>query len=369
MKTIPIFQLTFEPDFRAAFHQGCEEIFNEGYLTNHTMVRRAEAKFAEMNLSEFCLATSSGTSALEVALRAIDVKNAEVILPANTFIATYLAVVHAGGIPVVADIEDEYYSLNPAAVKKLMTSKTKAVITVHIGGHISPEVFKLKDICKEHGIYLVEDAAHAHFAECNGVKAGNIGDIGCFSFHMTKVVTSGEGGMITTSHKDLFDRCQSIRQFGMDNQNKHYHVLDGSNFKLSEFNALAIILDLDRSHERIAKRRLISSWYQAKLGKSGLKVQSDSQESKGSYYKQIMTLPENASRKKIEQELSQRGISLTNGVYFIPLHHQPVTALEKSTFPVTEKFSQGHICPPCYPELSKEDIDYVCENLLEVLSL
>ena len=367
MEKIPIFKLTFDALYRRHFHEGCEQIFDEGYLTNHTMVRKAEGEFKRLNDSAFVLGVSSGTSALEVALKAIDVKNCEVILPTNTFIATYLAVVHAGGIPVLVDIEDDYYSIDPERVSQKISSWTKAVVIVHIGGHISPATKKVKELCQKHGLLLIEDAAHAHFAELNGVKAGNIGDIGCFSFHMTKVVTSGEGGMITTSHKDIFDRCISVRQFGMDLKHQHSHIYDGSNYKLGEFNALALLLDLERSSTRIEKRRAIGQRYKKNLSGTHWKVVQDNPETKGSFYKQVLLPPSGLSREEISRHLNEASIALTNGVYYQPLHRQPYCqqTLTDKNFPVSDDFSDRHICPPCYPELELHEVDRICEVLLK----
>ncbi len=368
MENIPIFKLTFDHDYRKRFKDGCDQIFNEGYLTNHTMVRKAETLFKEMNDSSFAVGVSNCSSALEVALKACDVKGKEVILPTNTFIATYLAVKNAGGIPVIADIEKEFYSLDPEQISSRINNQTKAVIVVHIGGHISPATREIKSICRKHNLLLIEDAAHAHFAELDGVKAGNIGDIGCFSFHMTKVVTSGEGGMITTSDKSLYERCISFRQFGMDPDHQHSHVLEGFNHKLSEFNALAMILDLERSSERIKKRQAIGRRYQKNLTGTAWKVSSDTESSKGSFYKQILIPPQGVKREELEKALSEHGISLTNGVYFQPLHRQPIckTSISNEQFPVSDQFSDVHICPPCYPELTLEEIDHICKVLSKV---
>lgn len=367
MEKIPIFKLTFDADYRKSFQEGCEQIFDEGYLTNHTMVRKAEALFREMNNSAFAVGVSSCTSALEIALKAVDVRGKEVILPTNTFIATYLAVKNAGGIPVLADIENSYFSLDSEQVLAKITSNTKAVIVVHIGGHISPAIREIKSICKKHNLMLIEDAAHAHFSELDGVKAGNIGDIGCFSFHMTKVVTSGEGGMITSSDESLYERCLSFRQFGMDLSHSHSHIREGFNHKLSEFNALAMILDLQRSLKRINKRREIGKRYQKNFTGTSWKVLQDTDGTKGSFYKQIIIPPQGVKRDVLEAVLTSNGISLTNGVYFQPLHRQPICQenLRNQKFPVSDNFSDHHICPPCYPELSLEEIDHICNILIQ----
>lgn len=368
MEKIPIFKLSFDSDYREKFFQGCQQIFDEGFLTNHTMVRKAEALFQKLNQSPYTLAVSNGTAALTIALKAINVRNKEVILPTNTFIATYLAIKQAGGIPVISDIEQDYFALDPLKLEEKISDRTKAIILVHIGGHISPVAKQIKDLCKARKLFLIEDAAHAHFAELEGTRAGNIGDIGCFSFHMTKVVTSGEGGMLTTADEHLYQRMVSLRQFGMDLNETHSHVMEGFNFKLSEFNALAMALDLERSSQRIGKRRELAERYRKNLEGTSWKVIQDSDQTKGSFYKQIIIPPAGVSRETIRKELSAQNIALTNGVYNIPLHQQPICkeTIGDEKFPVCDEFSRTHICPPCYPELTVEEIDRICATLIEI---
>lgn len=365
MGKIPIFRLEFDEEYRKRFHEGCEQIFDEGYLTNHTMVKKAEEKFRQRNSSRFAVAVSNGTTALEVALRSIGVTGKEVILPSNTFIATFIAIINAGGIPVICDIEEQYFGLCPKDFEKSITPNTKAAMVVHIGGHISPAVLKIKEICQSKNITLVEDAAHAHFAELNGVKAGNIGDIGSFSFHMTKVITSGEGGMLTMGSKELFENAISIRQFGMDKNNSISHVRSGSNFKMNEFTALALQLDLERSAERIGRRRAIAKRYQQNLQGTKWKCVSDNTSTLGSYYKQIIIPPGHLEREMIATELTKQNIALTGGVYNIPLHEQPVCQnyVANKNFPISALFSKSHICPPCYPELQDQEVDRICDIL------
>ena len=366
MKEIGIFDLKYEEEFRQKFHQYCDEILDTGFLTNHTFVKKFEKEFASFSGSKYSIATTSGTTSLEAALRAINVKGKEVILPTNTFIATASAILNAGGIPKILDIEENFFSLCPNQLKKYITKETAAVITVHIAGHISPSTLDIQNICKDHKLPLIEDCAHAHGAKLNGIGAGNFGSFGCFSHFTTKVMTTGEGGSLICNDEDYYNKVLSIRQFGKDELNSTLHIQEGSNFKVTEFQAALGLLELERIDNRINKRRSLAKRYQEKLKNSNWTCLTDKNEMQSSYYKQVIIPPRELSREKISRTLRDEKISLTGGVYFIPLHKQPVMRkyLSMNNYPISDSFSHSHICPPCYPELELEHIDRVCETLL-----
>ncbi len=362
MKKIRIFNLEYDQKFRDEFAQGCNEIFDDAYLTNHTKTKEFEKQFAHFNQSKYSIAVHSGTASLEVALRAANVSGKQVILPANTFIATACATLNAGGIPDIIDIEDKYYSISPTQLKKAITKNTGAVIVVHIGGHISPAIEQIVNICKENNVPLIEDCAHAHGASYKGTKCGNFGVAGCFSHFLTKIITTGEGGSIVTNSNTHLEKITSIRQFGMDPKNPITHIQQGSNFKITEFQSLLGILELKRIDKRIAKRRLLARRYQSNLETSLWHAISDNNESTGSYYKQIIIPP--IDRASVTSYFKSKQIDLTGGVYYIPLHQQPsVKHFAKRSYPVADRFCSNHICPPCYPEISLDEVDYICDAM------
>lgn len=369
MKKIGIFDIQFSIEERAEFYKYCETIFDEGYLTNHSFNHIFNKTFSEFCGSAHALLTPSGTSALELALRVINIKNKKVLLPVNTFIATAVAVINAGGIPVFLDIEDDYYGLCPVAVKKSLSSEIGAVITVHIGGHISPRIKEIKALCESSNISLIEDSAHAHGASLDGIRSGNFGRFGCFSHFLTKIMTTGEGGSLIMNDKNDFERAVSLHRFGFDPKNSILHTeAGGSNFKVSEFQAALGVVELGRIDKRIEKRRLIASLYKERLAGTNWKVQSDSKGSIGSYYKQILLPPSGVSRETVEQHLLKNEIPLTGEVYRIPLNKQPAMKFfaGEESFPISDQFCENHICPPCYPELEVEQIDFICSKLREL---
>lgn len=365
MKPIKIFDLKFSQKDINFFAKNSRKIFKEGFFSNHTFVKKFEKEFKKKNRSKFALATSSGTSALEIILRSFKIKNKEVLVNSNTFIATGHSIRNSGGKIVPVDLEKNYFTMDPKDLEKKITKKTGAVVIVHIGGIISPNILKIKKICKKFKVPLVEDAAQAHGSRYKGIYAGNLGDAGAISFFTTKVMTTGEGGMIVTNNKKIYNDIYSLRQFGFT-KNKLLHNKISGNYKLNEFSALLGIIELKRLESRIKKRNLIAKKYQENLANSNYKLLSSIKPYYCNHYKQIMI--SNIKRKKIEKILKDKNISLTGGVYYIPLHRQPIykNELKKYKLPVTDFFCDNHFCPPCYPELNISEINYICKILQDI---
>ena len=191
-----------------------EASLRSGRLTDGPHAQDFEKKFAEYNNVKYAVAVNSGTAALEVALRYFNVKDKEVIVPTNTFVSTPNSVIFAGGTPVFADMRADTLCIDPEDVKRKLTVKTAGVIVVHIAGLVCPQIGELKQLCEDRGLFLIEDAAHAHGATINSQKAGTLGDAGCFSFYPTKVMTSCEGGMITTNNFALAEKARCMRTCG-----------------------------------------------------------------------------------------------------------------------------------------------------------
>ena len=180
----------------------------DGLLTKGPKVKEFEKLFSQYVASKYCIAVNSGTSALEIVLKAIGINTSdEVIIPAQTFVSTGSCVTNNGGTPIFCEI-DENYLMDFDDLKRKITAKTKAVIIVHYCGLIHPKILEIKAYLKERNIYFIEDAAHAHGAKIDDKFAGNIGDFGCFSFYSTKIMTTGgEGGAITLNNENYFNLC------------------------------------------------------------------------------------------------------------------------------------------------------------------
>lgn len=363
-KNIRIFDLKFDKKYRKKFHIGVEKILDEGFLSNHSYVRKLEETFTIKNKSNFAIAVNSGTAAIELILRSLNVKNKKVLIANNTFIGTAIAAKNAGGKPLPIDIEKKYYSLCPDQLEKnlIKEKNVAAVVIVHIAGLVTPNIKKIIKICRKYKIPLVEDCAQAYGSSYEGTAVGNFGVAGAFSLQTTKVLTAGEGGVVVTNDKNLKNKMIKNRFYGYDEKNKLLYVTEGSNLKMSEFVALAALCDLDRIDKRVSKRQALASRYQKNLKKSSWLTLSPSLNSNTSYYKQIILSP--IDRKKVESEFNNNSISMTGGVYYQPLNRQPILGkINDTKFPNSSYFADYHFCPPCYPELELNDIDYICDIL------
>lgn len=362
-----IFDLKFTQEEEDAFIAGAREILREGFLTNHTHVQSFEQQFKERQQSKHAIALSNGTTAIETALRALNVAGKKVFLPSNTFIATATATLAAGARPIILDLEPEWFGMCPQKLEtqlKLSRENIGAVVCVHIGGHIAPSFLSIVELCKAYNIPLIEDCAQSHFSNLNKTSAGNFGQAGTFSFFTTKTMTTGEGGMLVCHSDEIAQAAKQIRRFGMDLNSATDHIRDGGNFKLNEFAALLGEIELKRVDRRIKKRRALASLYQSELSTDSFRAIGDPPNGNNTHYKQIVLLKK-GNRDHLTKWLFEHGIPLTGGVYYQPLHRQPSLRdfLDHNDYNVADYFADHHFCPPCYPELSEEDVLDICQHL------
>lgn len=220
------------------------QVLRSGYYVQGPSVRKLEEKFAEYIGTKYAIATNSGTAALHIALAAAGIGTGdEVIVPALTFFSTATSVIHNNAIPIFADIDSEIYCLDPDDMEKRITSKTKAVIPVHLYGHPA-EMDSIMEIAEAHDLLVIEDAAQAHGAEYKRKKVGSIGHVGCWSFFATKNMTTGEGGMITTNDSDIAEKARIIRSHGMTSRDDH--AVLGYNYRMNEISAAIGLVQLSK---------------------------------------------------------------------------------------------------------------------------
>jgi len=292
--------------------------------------------------------------------------------------ATATVVIHAGGKVVFTDCQRENLQMDPEDLKKKIRSDTKAVILVHIGGIISPHLDEIKRICDDNGLFLIEDAAHAHGATIYDRKSGTLGIAGSFSFYPTKVLTTAEGGMITTDNDDIYQKSIILRDHGKANPEFNIHTEFGYNWRFSELHALLGLQQMRKAESILEERRKIAKYYDEGLRDvKGLNLIPIPPGIKSSYYKYITFLKDGIDREFLKKKLVTKfNIHIPGEVYSNPLHSQPVfqkypwTMANKSsdTFPNTEYVCKQHFCLPLYPGLSKIEIDYVISSLNRVLS-
>ena len=361
---IPALRLSFPDEDIETVQEAVADILSSGNLTMGKYVETFEKEFKAVSQVKHAVAVSNGTAALEIILRAIDVRGWDVLLPTNTFIATAVAVDGAGGQKIFVDCNEDDLCVDMADIERKTTPRTKALILVHIGGIITSHLPDIENFCRSRGIFLVEDAAHAHGSQFQGRRAGGIGHAGAFSFFPTKVVTSGEGGMITTNDDELAYKARILRTFGREDHLNNVSSLEGDNWRFSELNAAVGLTHLRRLDENLRERVRIAGEYDELLKEiQWIRIIRPSKDSRSSYYK-YSVFPQ-VSREKIKSGLAQHEIFCPGEVYRVPCHLQPVYhgRYRDSSCPKAEWACASHLCLPLYPHMTRNEVETVVENL------
>jgi perosamine synthetase len=370
MNQIPAAKIQFLPEDRVWISDRIQEVLASGQLTLGKYGAEFEKEFAKLCSVRHAIAVNSGTSSLEIMFRSLGIAGKKVIVPTNTFFATAAAVVHAGGIPILTDMDPESFALHPETVKKSLLPGTVGIVVVHIGGIISAQMPALMELAKEKGLWLLEDAAHAHGSSLGQTGAGAFGRGGSFSFYPTKVMTSAEGGMIVTNDDQLAEESRIYRDQGKKSFTENLHVRMGYNWRMSEPHAIIGLKHLQRLPGMIADRRAIAAIYNEGLRDfKNLSTLTIPQDGVCNYYKYIAVLKEKRDRKELKKTLrEQYGVSLAGEVYEEPLHKQPVFAEYASgPLPISEDLCARHICLPVFSGMQESDAQQVIQALRKVI--
>jgi len=343
-----------------------ESALRSGVLTDGPNVKEFEDRFAAYVKAKHAVATSSGTSNLEICLRYFKLKGREVVVPTNTFVATPNSVIFAGGKPVFADMREDTLCIDPEDVERKVTSRTAGIIVVHIAGLICPQIKELAELCEDRGLFLLEDCAHAHGAMFHGKMAGALGDAGCFSFYPTKVMTTGEGGMITTDDSGLAEAARCMRNHGQSAE--RLMVMLGHNWRMSEIAAILGMYQLGNLERFLRKRNEIARNYDKALGQiPEISLFRTPSNIKHSYYKYAVRLGESVDGEKLAQTLKEEYNVETGNAYYPPCHLQPFYKENFDTregdLPVSERVLKKVLCLPMHPSLTRENARHVVEAL------
>lgn len=337
-----------------------------GVLTVGPHVKDFETKFAAYMKAKHAVAFNSGTSNLEMALRYFGAKDREVIVPTNTFIATPNSVLFAGGKPVFADIREDTLCIDPAEVEKKITAKTAGVIVVHLAGLVCPQIDELSKLCEDHGLFLLEDCAHAHGAMINGRKAGTLSNAGCFSFYPTKIMTSGEGGMLITDNAQLADKARLMRDHGQNSQ--RLMVTLGHNWCMSEVTAILGKYQLENLESFVLKRNEIAKHYEESLKQvNGVSLFKKPSNIRHSYYKYPIKLEDDIDSKKLAEALSEKFDVETGNLYYPPCHLHPfyreTFGMREGYAPIAENVLGKIMCLPMHARITEDQLRYITESL------
>lgn len=369
--TIPAARVVFGAEDRARILALVDRALQTGSLTLGPAGRELEEAFAARHGAAHAVATSSGTSALEILFRVLAVDGSDVVVPANTFFATAGAVVHAGGRPRFADADPATLSVSRATIEAALTPATTTVVVVHIGGTVCPDIDAIASLCAERHLTLVEDAAHAHGATWRDCPAGTFGRAAAFSFYPTKVTTAGEGGMIVTADPALADEARIYRDQGKASFLGGGHIRLGSAWRMSELHAAVGLVSLDRLSEFVAVRRWVAARYDAALADvSGVTPLVEPAGSQRNVYKYPILLDAGIDPGAVGAALAGRhGVALSGPVYATPLHREPVFAhLADRPLPAAEDVCARHVCLPVHSDMMTSEADTVLDALAAVIA-
>lgn len=360
-----------KPFIGEAEKQAVLEVLESGMLVQGQRTALLEEKFAVACTTRYAIATSSGTTALHIALLAHNIGNGdEVITTPFTFIASVNSIIYSGAQPVFVDIEDDTFNINPHLIEAAITPRTRAIMPVHLFGYPC-NMDAIMDIAERHNLIVIEDAAQAIGADYCGRKAGSFGT-GCFSLYATKNIMSGEGGIITTNDADIAQRCRMLRNHGM--QHRYEHDILGYNFRLTDINAAIGLAQLDRLVAFTVRRRQNAAYLNAHITSVATPQVRDGYGHVWHQYTVRITgrpanaEPEEAARDAAIKHLNAAGVG-TGIFYPIPANkqaHLKHLGFDRLRLPVAEQAAREVLSLPVHPQVSQADLEQIVQavNLL-----
>lgn len=325
-------------------------------------VKEFEENFAKLHNVKYCVGVSNGTSAIYLALKCFNLnKNDEIIVPANTFIATSEVVSQIGAKIKFVDVDEKTHLISLDEVKKAINTNTKGVIAVHLFGQMC-NVIELSKICKENNLFLIEDSAQAHLAEFNGIKPGEISDIATFSFYPGKNLGAyGDAGAILTNNEKYANKIRALRNHGRLPGEKYEHSIEGHNERIDALQCAILNVKL-KYLEKWTEMRIKNAQYYDDILKD-IKKPFVQKNAKHVYHLYVIQV--NKNRDELQNKLKEKGIS--TGIHY-PIILPKLKAYEhlnlnENDFPIAYKLSNNMLSLPMFPELSKEEMDYVAKSL------
>jgi len=328
-------------------------------------VQAFENAFAEYQGCRHAVGVASGLDALALALRSAGVRPGdEVIVPANTFVATVLAISQIGAVPVLVDVGADCFTLDPDSLAQAITPRTRAVVPVHLYGQIAA-MDAIAPIVHRHNLIMIEDAAQAHGAELRGARAGAWGRAACFSFYPTKNLGAyGDGGGVVTNDAKLADQVRVLRNYGA--RIKYRHIEQGCNSRLDSVQAAILRVKLRKLDASNAARRAVAAAYTARLADIGLILPRELPGRKHVYY---LFVVQTADPGALHRYLEEQGIE-TGYHYPIPIHRLPAyegLGYGEGAFPVTEMLARSILSLPIFPGMTEAQVDFVCDHIKAAL--
>jgi perosamine synthetase len=328
-------------------------------------IQRFEEHFAAFCGTRFAISTSNGTTALHLALAVLGLgPGDEVIIPTLTFIATANAVAYTGARPVFVDSEPDTWNIDPAQIRKKISKRTKAIIPVHLYGHPA-DMNPIMDVAAEYGLHVIEDAAEAHGALYQGKRVGSFGSLNAFSFYGNKIITTGEGGMLTTSDEELAKTACFLRDHAMSAEKRYWHPQVGFNYRLTNIQAALGVAQMESIERFINRKRQIAHFYNTLFSNiPGLILPPEATWATSVYwmYSLLITDDYPLNREELRVHLHRQGID--SRPFFYPIHTMPPYHTNER-LPVAEKISQRGINLPSSVKLTDEDLQRIAKTICQ----
>ena len=356
---IPVYQ----PDLAGNEKKYVDECLDTTWISSKgKFVGEFEKKFAEYTGSKYAITVSNGTVALHLALMALDISTGdEVIVPSFTYIATVNAIAYTGATPVFVDSLKDTWQIDPADIERKITSKTRALMLVHLYGHPC-DMDAIMAIAKKHDLLVIEDCAEAFGARYKGIHVGNFGDIAAYSFFGNKTITCGEGGMVVTNNKVLYEQAALIKNQGVSPYRQYWHDVLGYNYRMTNIAAAIGLAQLERADEFIAKKRQIAMWYKEKLKKTPVVFHDETKDIVHSFWMCSILTRDEDECEQLRKKLADAGVETRP--LFYPANVLPMYAHPYQKFEVAEYLAYKGMNLPSWPNLTEKEIDYICDVII-----
>ncbi len=339
------------------------QALEEGWISSKgRFISEFERTFAEFVGAKYATSVFNGTVALHLALMVLGIKEEdEVIVPTFTYIASVNCLKYVGAKPVFVDSLEKSLQMDPEDVKHKITSKTKAIMVVHLYGQ-PVEMDAIMKIARENNLLIIEDCAESLGATYKNKQTGSFGDAAAFSFFGNKTITTGEGGMVLFKKEKHYRLAANLKSQGLTEGVEYHHDKIGYNFRMTNIQAAIGLAQLERINEIIDKKRQIASWYFEGLnGKNGVTFNKEISNTLSSYWMCTIMLKSRDKRDKMREHLKERGIETRPTFY--PIHSFDMYKTE-GVFPIAENIAYRGINLPSYPSLNKENVDYIVQSIL-----
>ena len=355
-----------EPDIGQKEIEYVNDAVKSRWVSSHgKYIDKLEVNFSRFIGTKYGLTVSNGTTALHLALSAIGIKYGdEVIVPDLTFISPVNAVLYCNATPVLCDIDRKNWCIDSKLVEELITEKTKAIIVVHLYGN-SADMDKIMEVAERHKIFVIEDTAESLGTTYKGRKLGSIGTIGCFSFYGNKTMTTGEGGFCTTNSQELYEKMTMLRDHGMIPSKRYWHEFIGYNYRLTNLQAALGVAQLERINYFVNRKHEIGKIYKEKLNGKVL-LHPEGNDYSGTYWLYSVLLNDEKERDNLIKFLYQNGIDTRK--FFYPVHIMPpYERYSSNNYPISTDISGKGINLPSSVRLEDEEVNYVCNKIIEFL--